>query len=144
METLKTKVLYAFPAISGFYKTWKFIEVDQLELEHQEWMNAWRKFREDWSGFKATAQPKKLDVKIHEVSCRINIGTSKGNIVDVKVNKSFSEIKYADILKIAREKFGHPTYIIGWALNEQGIKNLVIGDITDEQVRKLKEAFTKF
>jgi hypothetical protein len=46
---------------------------------------------------------------------KINIGTTKGNITNVEINKKFEDITYReDILPIMREKFGKDAYIIGW------------------------------
>lgn len=45
----------------------------------------------------------------------INIGTNKGNITQVRINKPFKEITATDVYKIALEKYGSPISIHGWA-----------------------------
>lgn len=46
----------------------------------------------------------------------INIGTSSGNITNVKIDKPYDEIKFSDIREIVNERFGvFPDSIYGWA-----------------------------
>lgn len=45
---------------------------------------------------------------------KINIGTSKGNIVGVEFDKPFSEINAQDIYVKAYKKFGKNVFVEGW------------------------------
>ena len=46
---------------------------------------------------------------------KINIGTTKGNLVGVEVNKNWKEIKLNDLIPIVQQKLGNEASIIGWA-----------------------------
>ena len=47
---------------------------------------------------------------------KINIGTNKGNLVGVEVDKDFNYITMADIIPLVTQKFGElPPLIYGWA-----------------------------
>ena len=48
---------------------------------------------------------------------KINIGTNRGNIVGVMIDKPFKDIQTADIYEIAIAKFGTTTtfHVHGWA-----------------------------
>lgn len=49
---------------------------------------------------------------------KINIGTTKGNIVGVEINKKYKDIKGSNCFKIAIEHFKtRDLSIIGWARN---------------------------
>ena len=127
-------IMFAFPCKSGFYKTCKFIQVKKRHgdyssiLEHTE---AWRLFREKWSGFKVTSQPKLVDVKIHEPEyCYINVGTSRGNFQNLRVNKLYDDIMLSDIKEALRirlkdvagddgERFVLDLQVYGWCLKEK-------------------------
>ena len=56
----------------------------------------------------------------------INIGTSRGNMVGIEIDKPFNEIRYADILKIVTEKFkdANGARIDGWC-DVSPIKNSI-------------------
>lgn len=47
----------------------------------------------------------------------INIGTSRGNMAGVEINKPFNDIRYVDVLTIVESKFGNDNSIRvhGWA-----------------------------
>lgn len=46
---------------------------------------------------------------------KINIGTTRGNLVGVEVNKNWKEIKLNDLIPIVQRKLGNEASIIGWA-----------------------------
>jgi len=50
---------------------------------------------------------------------KINIGTTRGNIVGVEVDKDFEEITYDDIIPFIIEQYGSMKVVavIGWAPN---------------------------
>ena len=52
----------------------------------------------------------------------INIGTNKGNIVGVEIDKHFKEIGYQDVLKVAKKHFGEIEFkVYGWCfVNKNG------------------------
>ena len=35
----------------------------------------------------------------------INIGTDKGNIINAEIGKKFEDIKYSDVLEVAKKSF---------------------------------------
>lgn len=45
---------------------------------------------------------------------KINIGTTKGNIVGHEISKRFINIKYPDIRKIVDKELNEQVIIIGW------------------------------
>ena len=47
----------------------------------------------------------------------INIGTNKGNICNVKVNKNLNDIRYSDVANIVELKYQNEKGVIiyGWA-----------------------------
>lgn len=46
----------------------------------------------------------------------VNIETNKGNLLHVKFERAFSDIHYADVYAIAKEKYGDGVTILDWAL----------------------------
>lgn len=57
---------------------------------------------------------------------KINIGTTKGNIVGVTVNKRFVDIRMSDIRDIVLKERGAEARIIGWApTHKQGRKTKI-------------------
>lgn len=54
----------------------------------------------------------------------INIGTDRGNICGVEIDKAFKEITYQDISKVAKERFGDEKgfRIEGWCVSKKHSK----------------------
>jgi hypothetical protein len=50
---------------------------------------------------------------------KINIGTSKGNIVGFEIDKTFNQLKYEDIRKIVDQEKGSGATVFGWAPTEE-------------------------
>lgn len=46
---------------------------------------------------------------------KINIGTTKGNLVAFEIDKDWKEIKLNDLIPIVQQKLGNEASIIGWA-----------------------------
>lgn len=46
---------------------------------------------------------------------KINIGTTKGNLVAFQIDKNWKEIKLNDLIPIVQQKLGNEASIIGWA-----------------------------
>jgi hypothetical protein len=44
----------------------------------------------------------------------INIGTNKGNITGIKVDKPFKEISFSDIAEIVKGYYNGRARVIGW------------------------------
>ena len=57
---------------------------------------------------------------------RVNIGTNKGNIVNHDMKKPYNQITFADIVLVAKSKFGDGNiHIHGWAQNFNRINGMM-------------------
>jgi len=68
----------------------------------------------------------------------INIGTSKGNIVRVKINKRFKDITTADIFEQVIKVYPDGARINGWCLSGRKRKT-VSQRIADEVIKTVDE-----
>jgi len=69
---------------------------------------------------------------------KINIGTTKGNIVGFEIDKEFDDIRYSeDIHPVIVNRFGTDVGIIGWAPWSDIQPIDLVGNLTDEEIEEL-------